>query len=854
MCRFLQMAQERDMLLRKLQEKSVAAEAERLEAEQRAAEVASNLAAVAAQEAEARLQSERAEMEGRVRAAELAAQEAQALLERQRTEWQAAAAAKEAEVVVVESAELQESLETMRGEVQTLTVQLSEANTRIFDLEALVADRDVKLRDFEVMSGRVQELEMLNERLAAEFVKAEETIRELEKAVAEVEVYPAPPTPARAAVSGAAVSTLEQEVQSLKKEIEQFIEAEDASNEDDLLVELDALREQLSSANGKLASMQSELVGISDVATMLEMTQSELRRNRDKLDSGREQLSRDDIDAINDIMDVMWNKSDMLVEKLKQHSSKREAYQADATGVSPTRSSIIQSLSTPQQQQSQQNGVSKELQEALLKLSELTQQLDSQQLLNQRYKELLISATSTSPSPASVATPPGAKDSKMPMDIDLLAGTRSLNAELMAAEMSSSAAVPSMRTSHRPVRKGANALSGDAASSLLASSSSEPQSKAHVSTGELLDDAGRILHIQMQEAVIKALQRELDLVRDQIYEQQNDTALQQLKKENGQLLVDLKSKDDSNRRFEREVVRLEVELSNTQAERDDLKVLLGKLRVPHQTSSSFTYGVAESFGGSAFDSRSQSSRRRASGGMSGSFAVFDDDNSSVAMSSVSQGEDDSSLRARLSEWMIGSAGIVPSRARMYAAQLVESGIGSIARLKKKVARDGSFLRGICVDGEDAAELWESLNEPGAAEGGGGLRTQDLAFMERESAAPNISDRSDELSVTGSSSPDRESRASKLQRLQQQAARASQEAAMASESAKQVMQAPMGKLTGSRSQFAVSPGASPVTSSFLHATMGGGGGGAAYGHDSVPRSAASTPPGARKFITPKPTSN
>jgi hypothetical protein len=69
---------------------------------------------------------------------------------------------------------------------------------------------------------------------------------------------------------------------------------------------------------------------------------------------------------------------------------------------------------------------------------------------------------------------------------------------------------------------------------------------------------------------------------------------------------------------------------------------------------------------------------------------------------------DAAIVRKLSDWMIKSANIVPSRAASYASQLVQKGQASTKRLAKSVRKDPDFLVEMGIDEGDADEICESL--------------------------------------------------------------------------------------------------------------------------------------------------
>jgi hypothetical protein len=71
-------------------------------------------------------------------------------------------------------------------------------------------------------------------------------------------------------------------------------------------------------------------------------------------------------------------------------------------------------------------------------------------------------------------------------------------------------------------------------------------------------------------------------------------------------------------------------------------------------------------------------------------------------------EKDTILCKRLSEWLIKSAGIVPSRAANYAVLLVQNGHANTKRLARALVKDEDYLLTLGIEEDDADEMAEAL--------------------------------------------------------------------------------------------------------------------------------------------------
>ena len=73
-------------------------------------------------------------------------------------------------------------------------------------------------------------------------------------------------------------------------------------------------------------------------------------------------------------------------------------------------------------------------------------------------------------------------------------------------------------------------------------------------------------------------------------------------------------------------------------------------------------------------------------------------------------EEDEDTVSLLTTWMVQTADIVPSIAKVYCAKFVLEGVGSVRRLAKKVASDDSFLLRCNVSTDDASEISDALKK------------------------------------------------------------------------------------------------------------------------------------------------
>lgn len=72
-------------------------------------------------------------------------------------------------------------------------------------------------------------------------------------------------------------------------------------------------------------------------------------------------------------------------------------------------------------------------------------------------------------------------------------------------------------------------------------------------------------------------------------------------------------------------------------------------------------------------------------------------------------EKDTVICKRMSDWLIKTANIVPTRAASYAVILVQNGQASLKRLEKSLRKDSDYLLHLGFDDDDAEEIAEALN-------------------------------------------------------------------------------------------------------------------------------------------------
>lgn len=63
---------------------------------------------------------------------------------------------------------------------------------------------------------------------------------------------------------------------------------------------------------------------------------------------------------------------------------------------------------------------------------------------------------------------------------------------------------------------------------------------------------------------------------------------------------------------------------------------------------------------------------------------------------------------KLTEWLINIVEITPYLSKKYSQVLLEEGIGSIHRLKKRIKKDKDFLNSIGIKEDDAEEILLAL--------------------------------------------------------------------------------------------------------------------------------------------------